>query len=82
MALYPIVNKNTGEKRIIFKSVDDIMEWYSENPEWIRDWSEGCASMAEIGEWKDKLIKKHPDWNEILKKTSKSAGSQTKIGKI
>lgn len=82
MALYPIVNKSTGEKKIINKSVNDIMQWYSENPEWIRDWSEGCASMGELGEWKDKLIKKHPSWNEVLKKAGKAAGSQTKIGKI
>lgn len=82
MAIYPIINKETGEKKEINISVNDIMTWYEENPAWKRDWSEGCAATAEIGEWKDKLLKKNPGWNEVLAKAGKSAGSQSKIGKI
>ncbi len=82
MALYPIINTETGETKTIEMSVHDITQWYKDNPNWKRDWSQGCASPGEVGEWKDKLIKKNPGWNEILQKVNKSAGSQSKIGKI
>ncbi len=78
MAIYPIVNKNTGETRVIEMSVHEITQWYKDNPEWSRDWSEGCASLGEIGEWKDQLIKKHPSWNEVLGKMNKIPGSTVK----
>jgi len=29
--------------------------------------------VGEVGEWKDKLRKKAPGWNDILKKVKKSA---------
>ncbi len=56
MAFYPIINKTTGERKTIEMSVHEITQWYKDNPEWHRDWSEGCANFGEVGEWKDKLI--------------------------
>ena len=82
MALYPIINTETGETKTVEMSVHDITQWYKDNPNWKRDWSQGCASPCEVGEWKDKLIKRNPGWNDILQKVNKSAGSQSKIGKI
>lgn len=78
MAIYPIINKNTGETKVIEMSVHEIMNWYQENPEWSRDWSEGCATPGEIGDWQNKLVSKHPGWNEILKKTGSVPGSNVK----
>ena len=78
MANYPIVNKETGEKQVIEMSVHDITEWYENHPEWQRDWSEGCASGVELGEWKDKLIKSKPGWNEVLERASKAPKSTVK----
>lgn len=80
MAIYPIINTNTQEKKVIEMSVNDIMQWYQDNPEWKRDWSEGCATPGEIGEWKDKLVKSKPGWNEVLEKVGKVPGS--KVNKI
>ena len=40
MAIYPIVHKETGEKKVLELSVHDITEWYQNNPDWKRDWSE------------------------------------------
>ena len=84
MAIYPIINVKTGEKKEITCSVNDIMEWYSNNPEWKRDWSDPSTAPnnCEMGEWKDRLLKKNPGWNEVLSKASKAGGSQTQIGKI
>jgi hypothetical protein len=78
LAIYPIIHKETGEKRVIEMSVHDITQWYKDNPEWHRDWSEGCASPGEVGDWQNKLISKNPGWNDVLRKASKAPGSKVK----
>jgi len=78
MAIYPIKNKETGETKVIEMSVHDITQWYQDNPEWSRDWSQGCATPGEVGEWKDKLISRNPGWNDVLYKASKAPGSKVK----
>jgi hypothetical protein len=80
LAIYPVINVNTGEKKVVEMSVNDIMQWYQENPEWKRDWSEGCATPGEVGEWKDKLAKSKPGWNEVLEKVGRVPGS--KVNKL
>lgn len=78
MAIYPIINKETGETKVIEMSVHDITQWYKDNPSWQRDWSQGCATPGEVGDWKDKLIKSKPGWNEVLDRASKMPGSKVK----
>ena len=78
MAIYPIYNPETGEKQVVEMSVNDIMGWYENNKPWIRDWSQGCATPGEVGDWQNKLTSKHPGWNEILKKTGSVPGSNVK----
>ena len=82
MPTYPVINKETGEKKELSMSMVAYDEWRKENPSWDKDWSEGCAGLGEVGEWKDKLITKNPGWNDVLHKASKSPGSRvTKINK-
>ena len=82
MPTYPVINKETGEKKELSMSMVAYDEWRKENPNWDKDWSEGCAGIGEVGEWKDKLITKNPGWNDVLHKASKSPGSRvTKINK-
>jgi len=82
MPTYPVVNKETGEKKELSMSMVAYDEWRKENPNWDKDWSEGWAGRGEVGEWKDKLITKNPGWNDVLHKASKSPGSRvTKINK-
>jgi hypothetical protein len=78
LAIYPIIHKETGEKKIIEMSVHDITQWYHDNPEWQRDWSEGCASPGEVGDWQNKLVQKNPDWNTVLDRVGKMPGSKVK----
>ena len=78
MAQYDVINKTTGETKVIECSVHEITDWYEANPDWHRDWSYGFAATAEIGEWKDKLIKKHAGWNDILGKAGEQPGSYVK----
>ena len=82
MPTYPVINKETGEKKELSMSMLAYDEWRKENPNWDKDWSEGCAGLGEVGEWRDKLITKNPSWNDVLYKASKSPGSRvTKINK-
>jgi hypothetical protein len=78
MAIYPIIHVETGEKRVIEMSVHDIQQWYKDNPEWKRDWSEGCAATGEVGDWQNKLISKNPGWNDVLGRAAKMPGSRVK----
>ena len=50
-------------------------QWCEDNPDWKRDWSDPSTmpGTGEVGEWKDKLRKKAPGWNSILKKAQNAA---------
>lgn len=78
MAIYPIWNPETGEKKEIEMSVHKIMDWYENNKPWTRDWSQGSATPGELGDWQNKLVSRHPGWNEVLKKVGESPGSKVK----
>jgi hypothetical protein len=78
MPTYPVINKNTGETQELVMTVATYEQWRKDNPDWDKDWSQGCASVGEIGEWKDKLIKKNPGWNDVLHKASQVPGSKVK----
>lgn len=76
MAKYDVVHVETGETKVIDVSVHEITQWYQDNPGWKRDWSQGCASAQDMGEWKDKLRQKHSGWNDVLKAASNVRGSR------
>ena len=82
MPTYPVIHKESKEKKELHMTMKEYDQWRKDNPEWDKDWSEGCAGLGEVGEWKDKLITKNPGWNDVLHKASKSPGSRvTKINK-
>ena len=58
MPTYPVINKETGEKKELSMTMIEYSNWRDDNPDWDKDWSEGCAGLGEVGEWKDKLITK------------------------
>lgn len=76
MAIYPVYNPETGEKKVVEMSVHEIMNWYEDNKPWVRDWSQGCATPGEVGDWKNKLVSNHPSWNEVLGRAKKMPGSR------
>ena len=75
MPTYPVINKETGEKKELSMTMKSYDEWRKENPDWDRDWMEGVASVGEVGEVYDKLKKSHPGWNDVLYKASKAPRS-------
>ena len=78
MPTYPVIHKETGEKQELSMSMLKYDEWKKENPDWGKDWSEGCAGIGEVGDWQNKLIQKNPGWNDVLRKAGKAPGAVVK----
>ena len=76
MPTYPVINKETGEKKELSMSMVAYGEWKEQNPEWDKDWSAGVAGVGEVGEWSDTLKRTHPGWNDVLHKASQAPGSK------
>ena len=49
MPLYPVKNLKTGETKDIHMSVEKYGVWRKENPDWDKDWSQGCAGLRSLG---------------------------------
>ena len=83
MATYPVVHKETGETKEVSMSVHDWDKWREDNPDWTRDYSDPSTmpGVGEVGEWKDKLVRRKPGWNEVLEKVQSMPGAhKQKIG--
>ena len=80
MATYPVRNKEPGETKEVVLSVHDWDKWKEDNPEWSRDFSDPstCPGVGEVGEWRNKLIKSKPGWNEVLDRASRQPGATVK----
>ena len=78
MATYPVINTKTGESKEVQMSVTKWDQWRKDNPDWTRDWSDPSTmpGVGEVGEWKDKLVKSKPGWNEVLYRASRQPGAQ------
>ena len=82
MPTYPVINKETGEKKELSMTMVEYSNWRDDNPDWDKDCNAGVPGLGEVGECKVKLITKNPGWNDVLHKASKSPGSRvTKINK-
>ena len=81
MATYPVINKETGEQKEVAMSITEWSKWCDDNPDWQRDWSDPSTmpGVGEVGEWKDKLRKKAPGWNEVLRKAEKTGRNRQKL---
>lgn len=81
MPTYRFENTETGEIFEKWMLMAEKEPYLKENPN-LNPLMPSRMNVAEIGEWRDKLIKKNPGWNEVLAKASKSGASQSKISKI
>ena len=77
MATYPVVNKETGEQKEVVMSVHDWSQWCEDNPDWGRDYSDPSTmpGVGEVGDWKAKLVRGKPGWNEVLDRASRMPGA-------
>ena len=81
MPTYPIINTETGEQKEIKLTLAEWENFKTQNPHIIRDWSDPSTapSSGEVGELRDKIVKAHPSWGEVLKKVQKSGGSKSQM---
>tara|TARA_B100000678_G_scaffold254931_1_gene232399 strand:+ start:330 stop:572 length:243 start_codon:yes stop_codon:yes gene_type:complete len=78
MPTYPVINKVTKETQTLSMTMVEYDRWRKDNPDWDKDWSQGCAGVGEVGDWQQKLVNKNPGWNDVLRKASKAPGSKVK----
>ena len=85
MATYPVVNNKTGDRKEVVMSVMDWDKWKEDNPDWIRDYSDPTTmpglGIESVGDWQDKLNKRHPSWNQIVKKSEKAGGISGRLAR-
>ena len=80
MPTYPVINQVTGETKTLNLTMKNYEQWRKDNPDWDKDWSQGCAGVGEVGDWQNKLVKEKPGWNEVLDRASRMPGAAvTKI---
>jgi len=75
---YPVINKETGEKKTLSMTMKAYTEWKEENPDWDKDWQAGCASVGEVGEMHLKGEANSSGWNEILDRASRQPGANVR----
>ena len=78
MPTYPVIHKETKEKKELSMTMTAYEQWRKDNPEWDKDWMAGVAACGEVGEVYDKLKKSHPGWNDVLRRASKMPGSNVR----
>ena len=77
MATYPVKHKETGEMKDVVMSIHEWDQWKEDNPDWERYYTpDNAPGVGEVGEWKDKLRKKAPGWNDVLGRAQKMPGSK------
>ena len=85
MATYPVINNKTGDRKEVVMSVMDWDKWKENNPDWIRDYSDPSTmpglGIESVGDWQDKLNKRHPSWNQIVKKSEKAGGISGRLAR-
>ena len=73
MPTYPVINKETKEKKELSMSMKAYAEWKEQNPEWEKDWSAGVAGIDTEFRWTGEA--KSSGWNEVLDRASKQPGA-------
>ena len=61
MPTYPVINLKTKEKKELSMTMTKYDQWRKDNPEWDKDWSEGCSSAQEVFRWTGEA--KSSGWN-------------------
>lgn len=74
---YRFENTETSEIFEKWMLMADKEPYLKENPH-IKPLIPTQMNVGEVGEWKDRLIKSKPGWNDVLTKASQAPGSHVK----
>ena len=73
MPTYPLIHKETGEKKELSMTMQQYDQWCKDNPEWKKDWQAGVASLSTEFRWTGEAASS--GWNEVLDRASKQPGA-------
>ena len=48
MPTYPVIHKETREKKELSMTMKEYDQWRKDNPEWDKDWQAGVAATQEM----------------------------------
>ena len=46
MPTYPVINKNTQEKKELSMTMTEYDQWRKDNPDWDKDWTAGVGGVT------------------------------------
>lgn len=77
MPTYRFEDTETGEifEKWMYMSEKD--SYLKENPH-LKPLIPTQMNVGEVGDWQNKLVSKHPDWNTVLDRAGKMPGSKVK----
>lgn len=77
MPTYRFEDTQTGEifEKWMYMSQKDL--YLKENPH-LKPLIPTQMNVGEVGDWQNKLVSKHPDWNTVLDRAGKMPGSKIK----
>tara|TARA_B100000963_G_scaffold348352_1_gene355801 strand:+ start:411 stop:662 length:252 start_codon:yes stop_codon:yes gene_type:complete len=76
MPTYPVIHKETKEKKELSMTMKEYDQWRKDNPDWDKDWQAGVASSQEIFRWTGEAASS--GWNEVLDRASKQPGANVR----
>ena len=77
MPTYRFENVETGEVFEKWMYMSEKEGYLKDNPH-LKPLIPTQMNVGEVGEWTNKLVNKHPGWNEVLGRASKMPGSKVK----
>ena len=78
MPTYPVINKETGEKKELSMTMKEYDQWRKDNPGWAKNWQAGVAGVGEVGDMHLKGEANSSGWNEILDRASRQPGANVR----
>ena len=73
MPTYPVIHRETQEKKELSMTMKAYDQWRKDNPEWDKDWQAGVAGQSTEFKWTGEA--KSSGWNEVLDRASKQPGA-------
>ena len=73
MPTYPVIHKESKEKKELSMTMKEYDVWRKDNPEWDKDWKAGVARQSTEFKWTGEA--KSSGWNEVLDRASKQPGA-------
>ena len=76
MPTYPVIHKESKEKKELSMTMKEYDQWRKDNPDWDKDWSQGSGGV--VSGTGDVYSRTDGGWNEVLSRVGSTPGSNVK----